>query len=48
MGPKYNHKSPYNREGSRSKVKGSVVTEQGEKRQCDARPWDKEDQALEA
>ena len=25
MGPKYNHKAPYNREGRRSKVEGNAV-----------------------
>lgn len=29
MGPKYNHKAPYNREGRRSKVEGNAVTGAG-------------------
>lgn len=29
MGPKYNHKAPYNREGRRSKVEGNAVMRAG-------------------
>lgn len=29
MGPKYNHKSLYDREGGRSKVEGNVMPEAG-------------------
>lgn len=29
MGPKYNHKSPYYKEGRRSKVEGNVTAEAG-------------------